>query len=44
VAEGAESATQVELLRQMGCSFAQGYFFSRPMDETAATALLSTAA
>ncbi len=42
VAEGAESAEHVDLLRQMGCGFAQGYFFSRPLNEAAAIALLST--
>jgi diguanylate cyclase (GGDEF)-like protein/PAS domain S-box-containing protein len=31
VAEGVETATQRDLLAQMGCDFAQGYFFSRPV-------------
>jgi diguanylate cyclase (GGDEF)-like protein/PAS domain S-box-containing protein len=31
VAEGVELAEQAELLRQMGCSHAQGYLFSRPL-------------
>jgi len=30
VAEGVESAAVRELLRGMGCEFAQGYFFSAP--------------
>jgi EAL domain-containing protein (putative c-di-GMP-specific phosphodiesterase class I) len=42
VAEGTESAEHVDLLRQMGCGFAQGYFFSRPLNEADAIALLST--
>lgn len=31
VAEGVESAEEALLLRQLGCRFAQGYFFGRPM-------------
>lgn len=31
LAEGVESATQLELLRKMGCDMAQGYYFSRPV-------------
>ena len=30
IAEGIETAGQRDLLRQMGCRFGQGYFFSRP--------------
>lgn len=35
VAEGVESAQQVELLKQMGCDFIQGFYYSKPlpMDE-----------
>jgi diguanylate cyclase (GGDEF)-like protein/PAS domain S-box-containing protein len=31
VAEGVEAAHQVQLLREMGCRYAQGYHFSRPV-------------
>jgi EAL domain-containing protein (putative c-di-GMP-specific phosphodiesterase class I) len=31
VAEGVESAEQVQALRRMGCPFIQGYYFSRPL-------------
>lgn len=32
VAEGVETPEQVSLLKSLGCGFAQGYFFSRPLD------------
>ena len=31
VAEGVESRTQAALLSKMGCDFAQGFYFSRPL-------------
>lgn len=31
VAEGVESAQQVELLKEMGCDFIQGYYYSKPL-------------
>ncbi|MCF6439096.1 EAL domain-containing protein [Pseudoalteromonas luteoviolacea] len=31
IAEGIESATQHELLKQAGCDFGQGYFYSKPL-------------
>jgi len=40
VAEGVETAEQFKFLREMGCSAAQGYFFSPPVDGDAAYSLL----
>jgi diguanylate cyclase (GGDEF)-like protein len=40
VAEGVETAEQVNLLRSLGCEYAQGYFFSRPVDQAAMAATL----
>jgi predicted signal transduction protein with EAL and GGDEF domain len=40
VAEGTETAAHVDQLREMGCHFAQGFFFSHPLDTEAATRLL----
>jgi diguanylate cyclase (GGDEF)-like protein len=36
VAEGIETLEQAKLLRSMGCDFAQGYYFSRPLIAEAA--------
>ena len=35
VAEGIESAGQLELLEKMGCRFGQGYLFSKPAPDAA---------
>ncbi len=40
VAEGVETAEQLRFLREVGCSAAQGYFFSPPVDGDAAYSLL----
>jgi len=40
LAEGVESAEQLELLRTMNCQMAQGYHFSRPVDAARMTELL----
>jgi EAL domain-containing protein (putative c-di-GMP-specific phosphodiesterase class I) len=37
VAEGVETAEQAERLTVLGCEFAQGYYWSRPLDAAAAT-------
>jgi EAL domain-containing protein (putative c-di-GMP-specific phosphodiesterase class I) len=31
VAEGVETRTQLDALRALGCEYAQGYYFSRPV-------------
>ncbi len=33
IAEGVETAQQVETVRNLGCEYAQGYYFSRPVDQ-----------
>ncbi len=43
VAEGVETAQQLELLRAMQCEYGQGYFFSQPLDARAAEALITAA-
>jgi diguanylate cyclase (GGDEF)-like protein len=40
VAEGVETATQLEVLRELGCLRAQGFWFSRPVTAEEITALL----
>ena len=40
VAEGVEFQAQLDVLRQMGCDFGQGYLFSHPLEFEAVTALL----
>jgi EAL domain-containing protein (putative c-di-GMP-specific phosphodiesterase class I) len=33
VAEGVETASQVELLKKIGCNVVQGYYYSKPMPQ-----------
>jgi len=40
VAEGVETARQVDCLRELGCDRAQGYFFGRPSEAAALTPVL----
>jgi len=40
LAEGIESASQLDLLERHGCAFAQGYYFSRPLPADAIASLL----
>jgi diguanylate cyclase (GGDEF)-like protein len=41
IAEGVESADQAELLAQMGCDMAQGFYFARPMPPEDASEFLA---
>ncbi len=43
VAEGVETAKQMQLLQKMGCDVGQGYFFSRPISVLEMQALLKPA-
>jgi diguanylate cyclase (GGDEF)-like protein/PAS domain S-box-containing protein len=44
VAEGIETAAQLERLRSLGCRAGQGYLFSRPIDSESAEAFLEAGA
>lgn len=44
IAEGAETEKQVAQLRRLGCEFAQGYYFSEPVDASRAAELLRSSA
>ncbi|MBD2313506.1 EAL domain-containing protein [Desertifilum sp. FACHB-1129] len=41
IAEGIETSQQLVQLRELGCNYGQGYFFSPPMNSTEAAALLA---
>ncbi len=41
VAEGVEAQAEVQRLHELGCDFAQGYYFSRPVPATKAAELLT---
>ena len=40
IAEGVETAAQVERVKELQCRYGQGYFFSRPLDSQAAEGLI----
>ena len=41
VAEGVETAEQVQELKKLDCKYAQGYYFSKPVSSEDAEALLA---
>ena len=41
IAEGVETREQVNFLLDVGCSYAQGYYYARPMEAAAVEALLT---
>jgi diguanylate cyclase (GGDEF)-like protein len=41
VAEGIETAAQLECVRGLGCDFGQGFYFSQPLDAEQTSALLA---
>jgi EAL domain-containing protein (putative c-di-GMP-specific phosphodiesterase class I) len=41
-AEGVESAAEVATLRDLGCPYGQGYFFSEPLQEEEFLKLVGT--
>jgi EAL domain-containing protein (putative c-di-GMP-specific phosphodiesterase class I) len=43
IAEGVETAAEMESLRSLGCARAQGYHLGRPLDAEAARGLLPAA-
>jgi EAL domain-containing protein (putative c-di-GMP-specific phosphodiesterase class I) len=40
IAEGIETVRQFERLRELGCEFGQGYYFSQPLEAKAALQFL----
>jgi EAL domain-containing protein (putative c-di-GMP-specific phosphodiesterase class I) len=43
VAEGVETESQLAELQALGCLFAQGYLFAKPLDEAGALAMITPA-
>jgi len=41
IAEGVETAAHRDLLKDLGCEYGQGYFFSRPVDQAGVEKLLA---
>ena len=40
IAEGIETARQLQKLQELGCELGQGYYFSQPLDESAALSFI----
>jgi EAL domain-containing protein (putative c-di-GMP-specific phosphodiesterase class I) len=36
IAEGIETSAHLRILKEMGCEYGQGFYFSKPVDEDAA--------
>jgi len=41
IAEGVETPAQLEKLRELGCGFAQGFYFARPVPAKDAARLMA---
>jgi EAL domain-containing protein (putative c-di-GMP-specific phosphodiesterase class I) len=41
VAEGVENSSQSKCLKDLGCEYAQGYLFSKPLDRNTMEAFIS---
>jgi EAL domain-containing protein (putative c-di-GMP-specific phosphodiesterase class I) len=41
IVEGVETEVQLDSLRHLGCDFAQGYYFAKPMPADAVAGFLS---
>jgi EAL domain-containing protein (putative c-di-GMP-specific phosphodiesterase class I) len=44
IAEGVETAVQLQRLKEMGCEFVQGYHIAKPLAPAAASDLLASKA
>jgi EAL domain-containing protein (putative c-di-GMP-specific phosphodiesterase class I) len=42
IAEGIEDETQLNILRELGCEYGQGFFFSKPLAPAEAEVLLAS--
>jgi EAL domain-containing protein (putative c-di-GMP-specific phosphodiesterase class I) len=42
IAEGVETQEQLAMLRSLNCNFAQGYLFSKPIEQQLVLKLLAT--
>jgi EAL domain-containing protein (putative c-di-GMP-specific phosphodiesterase class I) len=42
IAEGVETAEQLRILKSLGCQYGQGYFFAKPLEQSASRELLAS--
>ncbi len=40
IAEGVETEDQLSVIRKLGCEYAQGYYFSKPLEANAVNSLI----